>query len=155
MKVNTILIPGVNDEHVEEVARVMADLGTDILNCVPLYPVADTPFDFREAHAIGERIDQNDSQLRNGGGYDHNFALRRRTRAELELAATVAEPTTGARFGLRDATATMGWRFWGLRARICATLELRAIAEGRSRCSSPIRISGRCSMEARTPERAP
>jgi nitrogen fixation protein NifB len=43
VKINTILIPGINDQHVEEVARTMRDLGADILNCVPMYPVADTP----------------------------------------------------------------------------------------------------------------
>ena len=44
VKINTIIIPGVNDDHVPEVARTMAELGADIINCVPLYPVAGTPF---------------------------------------------------------------------------------------------------------------
>jgi nitrogen fixation protein NifB len=44
VKINTIIIPGVNDEHVVEVARRVADLGADIANCVPLYPVQGTPF---------------------------------------------------------------------------------------------------------------
>jgi nitrogen fixation protein NifB len=44
VKINTIIIPGVNDEHVVEVARRVAELGADIANCVPLYPVAGTPF---------------------------------------------------------------------------------------------------------------
>ncbi len=39
-------------------------------------PVAGTPFDFRRVHAIGERIDRPDAQLRIGHGYDHNFVLR-------------------------------------------------------------------------------
>ncbi|KEF35190.1 MULTISPECIES: aldose epimerase family protein [Deinococcus] len=38
--------------------------------------VAGTPFDFREAHPIGARIDTPDEQLRFAGGYDHNFILR-------------------------------------------------------------------------------
>jgi nitrogen fixation protein NifB len=46
VKVNTIVIPGVNDEHVVEVARVMAELGVDILNCMPVFPNADTPFEY-------------------------------------------------------------------------------------------------------------
>jgi nitrogen fixation protein NifB len=45
VKVNTIVIPGVNDHHVGDVAKCVADLGADILNCVPLYPVAGTPFE--------------------------------------------------------------------------------------------------------------
>jgi nitrogen fixation protein NifB len=44
VKVNTIVIPGVNDRHVEAVARQVAALGVDILNCMPVYPNADTPF---------------------------------------------------------------------------------------------------------------
>jgi nitrogen fixation protein NifB len=44
VKINTIIVPGVNDGHVVEVARRTAELGADIANCVPLYPVPDTPF---------------------------------------------------------------------------------------------------------------
>ena len=43
VKINTILIPGINDRHIDEVARTIRNLGADILNCVPMYPVADTP----------------------------------------------------------------------------------------------------------------
>lgn len=45
VKVNTIVIPGVNDGHVEEVARVVAGLGADVLNCMALVPNAGTPFE--------------------------------------------------------------------------------------------------------------
>jgi len=44
VKVNTIVIPGLNDAHVSKVARRMAELGVDLLNCMPMYPNADTPF---------------------------------------------------------------------------------------------------------------
>lgn len=44
VKINSIIIPGINDEHIAEVARTVAGLGADIANCVPLYPVAGTPF---------------------------------------------------------------------------------------------------------------
>jgi nitrogen fixation protein NifB len=44
MKVNTILMPGINDEHVEVVAEEMRALGVDVMNCLPLYPVEGTPF---------------------------------------------------------------------------------------------------------------
>ena len=59
-----------------------------------LRAVAGTPFDFRTPHAIGERINQNDEQLKLGGGYDHNFALNSGGSA-LSLAARVTEPATG------------------------------------------------------------
>ena len=45
VKVNTVVIPGVNDSHVEAVAMAVAALGADIQNCVPLYHVAGTVFE--------------------------------------------------------------------------------------------------------------
>jgi nitrogen fixation protein NifB len=45
VKVNTLILPGVNDEHIAELSRQVAEMGADILNCVPLYPVAGTPFE--------------------------------------------------------------------------------------------------------------
>jgi nitrogen fixation protein NifB len=35
VKVNTIVIPGINDDHIEDVAKKMSELGVDILNCIP------------------------------------------------------------------------------------------------------------------------
>ena len=37
--------------------------------------VKGTPFDFTKPAAIGSRIDDQDEQLKNGKGYDHNFVL--------------------------------------------------------------------------------
>jgi nitrogen fixation protein NifB len=48
LKINTILIPGVNEDHVEVVAEEMRSLGADIMNCIPLFPVAGTPFAEKE-----------------------------------------------------------------------------------------------------------
>ncbi len=45
VKVNCILIPGVNDEHIEDVAREAGRLGADIFNCIPLIPVEGTEFE--------------------------------------------------------------------------------------------------------------
>jgi nitrogen fixation protein NifB len=45
VKINTIVMPGVNDEHAAEVAREVGALGADIMNCIPVYPVAGTPFE--------------------------------------------------------------------------------------------------------------
>ena len=44
VKINTIVVPGVNDAHVDRVAETTAALGADLINCVPFYQVADTPF---------------------------------------------------------------------------------------------------------------
>ncbi len=57
-------------------------------------PVAGTPFDFTRPTTIGARIDADHGQLRNGGGYDHNFVLDREG-SGLEHTARVEEPTSG------------------------------------------------------------
>ncbi len=45
VKINTVVIPGVNDDHVAKVAKRMAEIGADIHNCIPLYHVAGTAFE--------------------------------------------------------------------------------------------------------------
>jgi nitrogen fixation protein NifB len=45
VKINTVVIPGINDAHITEVAKHVSELGADILNCIPLYHVAGTPFE--------------------------------------------------------------------------------------------------------------
>lgn len=59
--------------------------------------VAGTPFDFRRARAIGERIHETHPQLARGQGYDHNFCLNRRAGdpSAPRLAARVMEPRSG------------------------------------------------------------
>ena len=57
--------------------------------------VAGTPFDFRDAHAIGERVrDGRDDQITIGRGYDHNFILRGQP-GVLRPAAVLADPASG------------------------------------------------------------
>jgi len=43
-KVNTLLIPGINDFHVGQVAQTVARFGASFHNLIPLFPVAGTPF---------------------------------------------------------------------------------------------------------------
>ncbi|MDA8096711.1 MAG: radical SAM protein [Desulforudis sp.] len=40
VKVNTVLIPGINDSHVEEIAQTVKELGVHLMNIMPLYPAA-------------------------------------------------------------------------------------------------------------------
>jgi nitrogen fixation protein NifB len=44
VKVNTVVIPGINDDHIADIALEMSGLGADVLNCMPLRPTAETPF---------------------------------------------------------------------------------------------------------------
>jgi aldose 1-epimerase len=60
-----------------------------------LLPVDGTPFDFRQAMRIGERIrDMRDQQIAYGRGYDHNYALNGASGA-LRLAARLEDPASG------------------------------------------------------------
>lgn len=63
-------------------------------DCLPtgkLIPVAGTPFDFTQAKKIGRDIGMDDIQLKNAGGYDHNFALN----AGADAAAVLYSEKTG------------------------------------------------------------
>jgi nitrogen fixation protein NifB len=44
VKVNTVIVPGLNDEHVSAIAEKMAELKVDILNCIPFYAVEGAAF---------------------------------------------------------------------------------------------------------------
>jgi nitrogen fixation protein NifB len=44
VKINTIYTPGINDAHIEQVAKTVSGLGATILNIMPLLPTANTPF---------------------------------------------------------------------------------------------------------------
>jgi nitrogen fixation protein NifB len=44
VKVNFIVVPGVNDHHVEETAKFMSGMGVDLFNCMALLPSKDTVF---------------------------------------------------------------------------------------------------------------
>jgi aldose 1-epimerase len=60
-----------------------------------LAPVKGTAFDFTTPHAVGERIDNDEEQLKLGKGYDHNFVLNEPKPDSLTLAARVVEPGNG------------------------------------------------------------
>ena len=65
--------------------------------CVPtgvIAPVAGTPLDFMEFHTIGERIGVDNIQLKNCGGYDHNFCIER-PGPGLQLAAELWDEASG------------------------------------------------------------
>ncbi len=79
----------INADHITPITAQMVPTGERM-------PVAGTPFDFTRPMAPGERIDADHPQLQLGGGYDHNWVLRKEGEAgEMELAATVYEPVSG------------------------------------------------------------
>jgi nitrogen fixation protein NifB len=45
VKINSVILLGINDEHINEVAEVVAGLGADVMNCIPVVPTRDTVFE--------------------------------------------------------------------------------------------------------------
>lgn len=82
----------------DHVMQLNADYFTPVSSALiptgELQPVAGTPFDFRKPVRIGERIEQDDEQLKFGKGYDHNYVINGAA-GELRRAAFVSEPTSG------------------------------------------------------------
>lgn len=86
-----------NGDILRHVVKINASRITPLnANLIPTGEVKSidgTPFDFREPHAVGERIDADDPQLKFGLGYDINYVLDHP--GKLEQVAEVYEPTTG------------------------------------------------------------
>lgn len=80
----------INADSITPVDKVLIPTGEHL-------PVAGTPFDFREPHAIGERIGESHEQLICGGGYDHNWELNVPSDGKLHSVCTVSDPVTGRR----------------------------------------------------------
>ncbi|WP_255462357.1 aldose epimerase family protein [Granulicella sp. WH15] len=59
-----------------------------------LEPVKGTPFDFHKSTVIGDRIGNDDEQLKLGGGYDHNWVLNG-PNGVMKTAARAYDPSTG------------------------------------------------------------
>jgi aldose 1-epimerase len=60
-----------------------------------LRSVQGTPFDFTKGFVIGDRIKNDDEQLKLGRGYDHNWVLNPTNKGEVAFAAQVYEPKSG------------------------------------------------------------
>ncbi len=71
-------------------ADTMTPIGTNLVPTGLMIPVAGTPFDFRQPKAVGRDIEQENGQLKNGSGYDHNFVLNKEG-----VAATLYDPSSG------------------------------------------------------------
>ncbi len=70
-----------------------------------------SPFDFRKPKAVGAEIDSTEEQIIYGGGYDHNFILKKPYQDSLSHAATVFEPNRGVKMEIF--TTEPGIQFYG------------------------------------------
>lgn len=57
--------------------------------------VEGTPFDFRTPKPIGQDIEADNEQIKNGSGFDHNYVLNKHEEGELTFAAKLVEPNSG------------------------------------------------------------
>ncbi len=90
IKINSILIPGVNDHHLTEVAETVSQLGADLFNIMPVYPVAGTPFS-----KIPEPGPELLSHLRSMGGR-YLPQMTHCTRCRADAVGMLAEPGCSA-----------------------------------------------------------
>lgn len=83
----------------DHVLQINADAITPVNDVLipsgELMPVEGTPFDFREPHAIGERVNADHAQLVAGAGYDHNWVLNRADDGMEVKVADVYSPKSG------------------------------------------------------------
>lgn len=61
VKINTVVISGINDHHVTDIAREMSLHGADVHNCIPLYNVEGTLFEGLPSVTAGEMKNIRDS----------------------------------------------------------------------------------------------
>ncbi|HSC66188.1 MAG TPA: aldose epimerase family protein [Cellvibrio sp.] len=96
-------LAGLNAKNSSDILSHQIQIFADHINAVneaqipvgmPM-PVANSPFDFRNPRPIGELINADHQQIKNGFGYDHNFLINQNAYKELTLAARVEEATSG------------------------------------------------------------
>lgn len=75
-------------------ANLYTPIDSSLVPLGELWPVDDTPFDFRMNSVIGSRIDSEDKQVQLAGGYDHNFVLMGKA-GELRTVAHLHNPDSG------------------------------------------------------------
>ncbi len=83
------------DHTVQIYADKYTPIDSGFIPLGPLAAVKGTPFDFTTPTTIGARINENNEQLRNGKGYDHNFVLNETKVNGLNHAATVIGDKSG------------------------------------------------------------
>jgi aldose 1-epimerase len=67
--------PTILDHELQLFASHFTPIDETLIPTGEIRPVEGTPMDFRQMTRIGERIEQDDDQLRYGRGYDHNWVL--------------------------------------------------------------------------------
>ncbi len=88
VKVNSIILPGINENHIEAVARRMKALGVDLFNCMPYYP--NTGSDFEH---LAEPSAETTNAVRTAAGR-HVRQMRHCTRCRSDAVGLLGDPAS-------------------------------------------------------------
>jgi nitrogen fixation protein NifB len=87
VKANSIILPGINEDHIEAVARRMADLEVDLFNAMPYYPNAGSEFE----HLV--EPDKATVENIRAASAVHVKQMRHCTRCRADAVGLLGEPT--------------------------------------------------------------
>jgi aldose 1-epimerase len=87
--------PAINDQLLEINADFYLPIDETSIPTGEILKVAGTPFDFRTQKAVGQDIDADNEQIKNGAGYDHCFVLNKHEVGEMTFAARLLDPNSG------------------------------------------------------------
>lgn len=82
------------DQYVQINADAFTPIDSTFMTTGEIRPVEGTPFDFRTPKLVGQDLDADDEQLRNGLGYDHNMVLATGGDSTV-VAASIYSPVSG------------------------------------------------------------
>jgi nitrogen fixation protein NifB len=102
VKVNTIILPGINEDHIETVAEKMVELKVDILNCVPYYPNEGSAFE-----KLSEPTPEMVSAIRNKAG-QYIKQMRHCTRCRADAVGLLGEKPDAGMMEKLQACEAMG-----------------------------------------------
>lgn len=83
------------DHELHIAARRYTPVNSGLIPTGEIASVRGTPLDFTKSTPIGKRINEEDTQLKFGGGYDHNFVLDSGGSSSPVKVASVLEPESG------------------------------------------------------------
>lgn len=101
----------INDHQMKLNADHYTPVDSTLIPTGEIAAVENTPFDFTERKAIETDLSEDNEQLNNGDGYDHNFVINKDEDGTLAKAAQVTDPESGR--VLEIFTTEPGIQFYG------------------------------------------
>ncbi len=87
--------PSVEDQILEMNCDFYLPIDETSIPTGEILKVEGTPFDFRTPKTIGQDINADNEQIKNGTGYDHCYVCNKKEVGELALCARVTDPKSG------------------------------------------------------------